>query len=149
MPIRRLLLCLLLPALLAACACSDDNDDECDLVREARAREACKASRNPSAPTPLPEPPKVHSFEFRVTGTLSGATIALTSTSEGTTTLTTDVPWFATIRSTRTLMFLSLSAQASGYGTLTVQLFVDGVLFREATTTGFDPKVAISGQWTD
>jgi hypothetical protein len=143
---RRLL--ALLPAALAAAACSDNNAD-CEDLEDPQQRLDCVGGRdNPAAPTPPPPPPRVHDFEFRVTGTLAGATIALTSTSEGTTTITTDLPWFATIKSPRTQMFLGLTAAAFGIGTVTVQLFVDGVLFREATVTGIDPKASISGQWS-
>jgi hypothetical protein len=144
---RRAFIASLLP--LAACACSDEEDD-CEKVHDAEAREACKAARNPTAPTPIPEPPRVHDFEFRVTGTVRRVDISHSSTTEGTTLLTTDLPWFATIRSTRTLMFMALTVSAGEFeqGSLTAQLFVDGQLFREAHATGFAPQVSISGQWS-
>ena len=128
---RRLFLAAL-PLLAGACTIEDERDHP---------------DASPTAPSPPPAPPKVHDFEFRVTGTLRGVDVALNSTAEGTTSITTDLPWFATVRSTRTSMFLSLAAQGLGFGTLTVQLFVDGQLFREATSSGFDPRAAISGQW--
>jgi len=147
---RRVFLAAVLPVLAAACACDDDEDD-CDQVHDAEAREACKAARNPGpAPTPIPEPAKVHDFEFRVTGTVRRVDISHSSTTEGTTLLTTDLPWFATIRSTRTLMFMAVTVSAGEFeqGSLTAQLFVDGQLFREAHATGFAPQVSISGQWS-
>ena len=83
-----------------------------------------------TAPTPVPTPPAVHVIDFRVTGTDPGTVeIALTSTQEGTSTIRTTLPWFASLKTTRTAMFLSLSAQDRDFfsGTVTVQIFVDGV----------------------
>jgi hypothetical protein len=146
---RRAFLASLLP--LAACACSDE--EQCEDIDNRHDRKQCLADRDggsPTAPTPPPAPePTVHTFEFRVTGTVRRVDISHASTSEGTTLLTTDLPWFATIRSTRTLMFLSLTTTSALFeeGTLTAQLFVDGQLFREAHATGFQPSVTISGQW--
>jgi len=151
---RRLFLSAVLPVLAAACACSDEED--CEDIDDRHERRQCLADRNgenPTKPTPIeepPPPPPVHSFEFRVTGTVRRVDISHSSTTEGTTLLTTDLPWFATIRSTRTLMFLSLVVSSALFeeGTLTAQLFVDGQLFREAHATGFQPTVTISGQWS-
>jgi hypothetical protein len=145
---RRAFLASLLP--LAACACSDE--EQCEDIEDKHRRLECVADRNgnPTAPTPPPAPaPTVHTFEFRVTGTVRRVDISHSSTTEGTTLLTTDLPWFATIRSTRVLMFLALTVAAREFdeGSLTAQLFVDGQLFREAHATGVGPTVTISGQW--
>jgi hypothetical protein len=150
---RRHFLSAVLPVLAAACACSDE--EQCEDLDNREMRRRCLADRdggNPNKPTPVPEPepePQVHTFEFRVTGTVRRVDISHSSTSEGTTLLTTDLPWFATIRSTRVLMFLALTVAAREFdeGTLTAQLFVDGQLFREAHATGLGPTVTISGQW--
>jgi hypothetical protein len=148
---RRAFLASLAPV-LAACACSDDA--QCEDLEDKRERLDCVANRNgdsPTAPTPPPPPePAVHTFEFRVTGTVRRVEISHSSTTEGTTLLTTDLPWFATIRSARTLMFLSLKVASTPFseGTLTAQLFVDGQLFREAHSSGVEPAVDISGQWS-
>ena len=135
---RRLFL-IGLPLLAVAAACEDDkghhrHDDPVT-----------------PAPTPVPEPtPKVHEFEFRVNGTVLGQLdISMTNTAEGSTLIRSDIPWFVIVRSTRTFMFLSLEASAIGFGKLTVQIFVDGQLFREATADGFDPVASISGQWAE
>lgn len=99
-----------------------------------------------AAPSVLP---KTHEFEFRVNGTVTGQVdVSLASTAEGTTLLRTDVPWFVTVKSTRTFMFLSLSASSTGFGKLTVQIFVDGQLFRESSADGIEPVCSISGQWS-
>jgi len=135
--LHRLLLALPLLGLMAGCTtlcgCSEDKGDTV-------------------APTPLPTPPAVHTIDFRVTGTDPGTVeIALTSTQEGTSTIRTNLPWFSSFQTTRTSMFLSLSAQDRDFfsGTVTVQIYVDGVLFREASVTGFNPGASINGQWTD
>jgi hypothetical protein len=103
-------------------------------------------SPTPAGPTPLP---KAHEFEFRVNGTVEGLLdIGMSNSAEGTTLIRSDLPWFVTVKSTRTSMFLSLEAQSfDGFGTLTVQIFVDGELFREASSDGFAPRASISGQW--
>jgi hypothetical protein len=130
---------LLLPLLLVSgcstlCGCSDEKD------------------RSPTAPTVVvPPAPVVHEVEFRVTGTDPGVIeISLTSTQEGTTTLRTNLPWFASFRSTRSSQFLALQAKDVGFfvGTVTVQIFVDGQLFRESSVNGFAPTAEISGQWS-
>jgi len=135
----RVLSLLLLPLVLVSgcstlCGCSDEKD------------------RSPTAPTVVvPPAPAVHTIEFRVTGTDPGVVeIALTSSQEGTTTLRTTLPWFASFRSTRASQFLALEATDLGFfsGTVTVQIFVDGVLFRESTVSGFNPTAEISGQWS-
>ena len=136
--LRRLLPFLLMPVLFAGCTtlcgCSDEND------------------RSPTAPTPPPPaPPAVHVIDFRVTGTDPGTVeITLTSTQEGTSTIRTALPWFSSLKTTRTQLFLSLSAKDIGFytGTVTVQILVDGVLFREASVTGFNPVAAVDGQWS-
>ena len=137
--LRRLLPFLLMPVLMAGCTtlcgCSDEKTDHTG-----------------PAPTPLPTPTPVHVIDFRVTGTDPGTVeIALTSTQEGTSTIRTNLPWFSSFQTTRTSMFLSLSAQDRDFfsSTVTVQIYVDGVLFREASVTGFNPGASINGQWTD
>jgi hypothetical protein len=128
-----------LPLLVAAVACESDKDHH------------HRDDPVTPAPTPVPEPtPKTHEFEFRVNGTVSGQVdISMTNTAEGSTLIRSDLPWFVTVRSVRTFMFLSLEAAAIGEGKLTVQIFVDGQLFREATADGFDPSASISGQWAE
>lgn len=131
---RRLFLASL-PLLAAAC------------VRDNKVVVQDKDNPDNVGPTPLP---KVHEFEFRVNGTVRGQVdIAMSNTAEGTTLINSDIPWFVTIKSTRTIMFLSLSASAFGFGKLTVQLFVDGQLFREASADGIDPSCSVSGQWSE
>jgi hypothetical protein len=103
----------------------------------------------PTTPTPLPPAPTVHTFVFQVVGPFDGpADITVVSSTEGTSQVRSTLPWFATIRSTRTQMFLSIEANGQGFGDLTVQIWVDGTLFREAVAQGDFPTAAVSGTWT-
>jgi hypothetical protein len=98
-----------------------------------------------------PTPVQVHVIEFRATGTDPGTMeISQTSSQEGTTTVRTTLPFFTSLKTTRTSMFLALTARDIGFfvGTVTVQIFVDNVLFREASVSGFNPTASISGQWS-
>ena len=135
---RRAFLTGLLP-LIAACDIVDKRENKDD-------------DNDGTAPTPVPEPPRVNEFEFRVTGDMRRVMITISSTTEGITKVITDLPWFTTIRSTRESMFLSISAEAEqdvgNLGTIVVQIFVNGLLFREASASGFDPAAAVSGSWT-
>lgn len=120
------------------------------LLAAACVRDNTIVTKDPDGGDTGPTSVKVHSIEFRATGTDPGTMeITQTSTQEGTTTVRTDLPWFSTLKTTRTSMFLSLSAKDIGFfmGTVTVQILVDGELFREASVSGFNPTAAISGQW--
>jgi hypothetical protein len=97
-------------------------------------------------PTPVL---KEHKIEFRVLGTVSSVDIAYSTTEEGANLLTTNVPWFALSHTTSSEIFLSISASSFDFGDLEVQIFVDGVLFREARASGFEPKVSVSGSWSE
>lgn len=103
---------------------------------------------NPAAPT-VPEVVKPTEVEFRVLGDTGAATIRYGSAQEGTSQVTSLPPWFATQKTTRESIFLTVSAEAPGStGFLQVQIIVNGQLFREASASGFDPKVAVSGLFT-
>jgi len=84
------------------------------------------------APTPVPAP-VTHTVEFRVLGTVPLADITYGNAQDGTTATETTVPWAASFKTTRTSLFVYLKAQSSFSGTITAQIFVDGVLFREAS----------------
>lgn len=87
------------------------------------------ADASPVAPTPLAVS---HTIEFRALGTAPGVEITYGSAQEGTTVITTLVPWSASFKTTRTNLFVFLTAKAQGFGHLSVQIFIDGELFREA-----------------
>ena len=100
---------------------------------------------NPAAPEPVVVS---HLVEYRVTGTIS-VTITASDTQEGMSITTTGLPWFQTFKITQDT-FLYLDAVASNqddFGIIHIQIFVDGKLFREAVANGFNPKLAVSGEF--
>jgi len=128
---------LLLVALVVAAGCSSDNP---------------RATRDPLiAPTPLPTPvPQPTHVEYRVTGTIRDVTITYSNSVQGTTQVTTDLPWFVAFDTFTPTTFVYLQADAPkenvDEGSLLVQIFVDGAIFREARAFGFVPSVAASGE---
>jgi hypothetical protein len=146
----RLIRCLavVLPLVLAV-GCEDDCPDP---------ERTCETRRPlpPVGPSPLDPPPAplVHVIEFRVLGTLQQRVdIRYSTTQEGTTILTTQVPWSITHRTAAASSFLTLAAAVSldpdnfdpDRVRLQVQILVDGQLFREADAIGFEPTVTVSG----
>ena len=130
---------VLLPVLLLLASCSDNDR---------------RGLRDPPTeePTPIPPAPTPLRIDYRVTGTIPNTQITYFSSSQGTTQTTTDLPWFLSYQTTDASTFVYLAATAPTdnllEGTLTVQIFVDGVLFREARSSGFTPSVTISGEVT-
>ena len=96
------------------------------------------------APTPVVV---THTIEFRALGTVSNADVSYGSAQEGTTTITTSVPWSASFKTTRTNLFVYVTGTAEASGALTVQIFIDGELFREADRVNLFPgdQVQASG----
>jgi Mycobacterium membrane protein len=82
------------------------------------------------APTPTPSS---HTVEYRVTGTTGSARISYGNAQDGTTDLDTVLPWVAQFRTTKQSIFVFLKATPINFGSLRVQIFVDGSLFREAS----------------
>ena len=139
---KKLLLVLLL--VCPACACGDDNNS-CEDIENIEVRQQCLEGRNPTAPTPNPIA-RFYTVEYRVIGTTHRAKIVYASTIHGTTELVTGLPWFASFRTNNDRVFVSLYARAEDIGTVRVQILVDGVLFREASTDGFfGTEVEVSG----
>jgi hypothetical protein len=109
--------------------------------------------RAPLAPSPLPEPtPPPVTIEYRVTGTIPGTRITYFSSLQGTTQVATDLPWAISYQAGPLPAFVYLAAEAPfdnvTNGTLVVQIFVGGVLFREARGSGFVISIAASGEVT-
>jgi hypothetical protein len=130
----RLLALLLLVPLLA---CSNDNG---------RA-----GLRDPTTePTPVTPPPATLRVDYRVTGTIANTRITYFSSLQGTSQVQTDLPWAISYQTTDLHPFLYLQAESPAdnflEGSLVVQVFVNGVLFREARGSGFIVTVAISGE---
>ncbi|RPJ53476.1 MAG: hypothetical protein EHM24_32835 [Acidobacteria bacterium] len=145
---RALSLAALVLLLGGAVACSDDCPDP---------QNVCETRRPlpPVGPSPLDPPtPLVHVIEFRVLGTLGQKVDIRYSTSqEGTTILSTQVPWSITHRTSATSSFLTLAAAIDldednfdpDPVRVQVQIIVDGQLFREADAIGLEPTVTVSG----
>jgi hypothetical protein len=111
----------------------------------------------PSAPSP---PPVQHTIEYRVVGQVSEATVSYGNAQQGTTDLVTLLPWAASFKTSRTTLFVYLSAHSFEEGVLRVQIFVDGDLYREAATDGLATSVVsvsgtvqlsstIAGEWME
>jgi hypothetical protein len=131
----RAIVMLSLVAALSVAACSDNGRTS---LRDP-----------PAGPTPVPEPSDVR-VDYRVTGThVRNVHITYFSSSQGTTQVTTDLPWSITYRTPDLHPFVYLQADTpidqNDEGTLVVQIFVNGLLFREAHATGFELEVAASG----
>jgi hypothetical protein len=98
-------------------------------------------------PIPIPDPLRV---DYRVLGTnVRAVEITYFSSTQGTAQTRTDLPWFLTYQTRDPSVFVYLSAAAPLdplEGTLIVQIFLDGVLFREARSSGFAPSVTVSGE---
>lgn len=129
---RRLFLVALAP-LVAACT-KIYNDGE--------------KSRVTPSPSPTPVPVETHEFEYRVNGSVEGpVNFAFADSTNGTTFMSSTLPWFTSFKSNRESLFLSLKVDAFTVGTLVAQIFVDGQLFREAVSDGTDSSISVSGQW--
>lgn len=147
---RRAFLVSLLP--LAACACADDFDcgSEPDSAED-RKKQLLECEAPPAAPSPVPPPQVANNIEFRVLGDVlfdpgtNGADIQFGTTQEGTARVLSTLPWFSSTKTFRDSLFIILNVSATGFGLVQAQIIVNGELFREATATGFNPKVALSG----
>jgi hypothetical protein len=108
-----------------------------------------KVYNQPASPSnPVSPDPVVvsHLVEFRVTGTINTATITASDSQEGMELISTGLPWFKSFKITQDT-FLYLDASSFDTGVLHVQIYVDGSIFREAFANGFEPKIAVSGQF--
>jgi|KBSMisStaDraftv2_1062788.scaffolds.fasta_scaffold00662_9 hypothetical protein len=103
----------------------------------------------PSAPsTPTPTPPVVvrHTIEFRALGTTRAASLQYGSAQEGSTDISTIVPWSSSFTTTRSTLFVFITGRPDEFGfELRVQIFIDGELFREAATDGLGAAASASG----
>jgi len=132
MPARYLPLALVL---VVAAACSNEASGQRDPL-------------NPTAPTP--PPPATLRIDYRVTGDIPNTQITFFTATQGTTEVKTDLPWTISYTSADLHPFLFLAAETPitnfTNGTIDVQIFVNGVLFREARGSGFTISVSASGE---
>ena len=104
-----------------------------------------------SIPTPIPEPV---TFEFRVLGdpgNISRADIRWSTTQEGTSLVSTQLPWTARVRTLEGSSFLTLTARQTSFDPISflhVQILVNDRVFREASAPGPDASVSVSGTFT-
>jgi len=93
-------------------------------------------------------------IEFRVTGNALGARIRISDAVNGLNQITTTLPYTFTVTTSLDSMFVSLESTPTGYSSLvtgpfhSVQIFTNGTLFREASSTDFFlSTVSVSGTW--
>lgn len=108
----------------------------------------------PSTTTDKPTTPVKHTIQFRVIGNATSARVRYSTPLDGLGQVVTSLPWFDTLTVSGDSLFLSLEAAPLSYGFgvlypfLSVQIVVDGNVFREATTQDFLlAPLATSGQW--
>ena len=116
---------------------------------------------NPNSPSPTPIPPNgggnptpvtSTKIEFRVGGNIQSARIRFSNAVDGTSQVITTLPYNTTITTTESSMFLSLEATPISYSTglypfMSVQIFVNGVLFRESVSNDYFSTLSVSGTW--
>jgi hypothetical protein len=107
---------------------------------------------SPTTPTPTAPAPNTDRIEYVVQGAnlLGPATIRFDDPLNGLTLTTSDLPYVATATNTDPSAFLYV--EASGFGqflqsTLQVQIFVNGRIFREGSSTGFTMFASASGTY--
>lgn len=110
---------------------------------------------NPTSPTPAPT---LNTFEYRVIGNPGNfrrTDIRWSSTQEGTSLVSSQLPWTSSIRTFDNSSFLTLSARQISLGAdedditfLQIQVLVNGSVFREASAPGPNASVSVTGQWT-
>jgi hypothetical protein len=95
------------------------------------------------APTPV-APPVPDRIEYRVIGTFDRVTVRHSNQQDGTTQLTTGLPYVTSFTTLAESMFVSLDVSARGEGFLQVQIMVNGAVVREATSTTEDPRLQLN-----
>jgi hypothetical protein len=141
-------LAIILGAALLVLGCSDTNI----IVPTAP---TTYGTPTPTPGSPVPVPVQVAKIEFRVTGNALGARVRYATSVDGSSQVTTALPFLFPVSVTgQSSLFLSLDATPTGYSVLTttpfmaVQIFVNGVLFREATSADFFlSTISASGTW--
>jgi hypothetical protein len=129
---RRFLLTAFLLSVVTVSGCTkiyDDDDDE-------------------DGPLTTPAPVvKADVIEFRVSGSFPSAIVRHSDSINGLTQVSTGLPYFASVSSTRENIFLSLESSAVGIGNLQIQILVNGMLFRESNSTTFSPALSVNGTY--
>lgn len=125
-------------AMIGVSACSDVNV-------ESPTRASDTSNSNNSA---------MSKIEFRVTGNATSVRIRSSDSNNGLSQVITTLPYTNTFTTSNDSLFLSLDATPINYSALTVfpflsvQIFVNGILFREATSNEFLLNtLSVNGTW--
>ena len=93
-------------------------------------------------------------LEFRVNGNATSARIRYSNPIDGLSQVVTVLPYLTSVKTTDTSLFLSIEATPLSYPSLvsfpflSVQIFVNGNLFREASSSEFVLNtISVSGNW--
>lgn len=118
-----------------------------------RPSEIPRGTEPPKSTTTVPVT-QTSRIEFRVAGNATSARVRFTNAQDGTTILTTTLPYVTTVTTTESSMFVSLEATPISYPFssatpfLSVQIFVNGSLFREAIAEDYSySTLSVSGTW--
>jgi len=105
-------------------------------------------------PPPGTTPTTGNRIEYRVTGNALGARVRYSNANDGLTQTVTSLPFSIAVFTNEQSLFVSLEATPTGYPLttvfpfLSVQIFVNGSLFREASSNEiFLTTIAASGTW--
>ncbi len=109
----------------------------------------------PTGPAYNPNPPVTrNSIEFRVSGNATAAIIRYADPINGSSQVATALPFVVELNTSQQVIFLSLDVTPTAFPFfipapfLSAQIFVNGYLFREATTTStLFNTISVSGTW--
>ncbi len=95
------------------------------------------APRPAATPTPSPSPAPTHTVTYKIGGTAERADLTY-STPSGQEQRDASVPWRRSFKDVRedTFDFFSIAAQNQGRGTITCEIYVDGVKVKAAESIG-------------
>ena len=109
---------------------------------------------SPDAVARNPTTPKNVKIEYRVSGNATSVRIRFSNNEDGLSQVVTTLPYTNTFSTESDSLFVSLDVTPISYSALTTfpflsaQIFVDGKLFREATSNEFLLNtLAVSGTW--
>jgi len=112
------------------------------------------SSTSPSSPNGGSNPPSGFNgrdvIEYRVNGIAPSATIRYFNSFDGLTQVVTTIPFSTRVELKSTSLFLSLDASTGPFNVstfLSVQIFVNGIIFKEASTNGLNPSLSVSGTY--
>lgn len=92
-------------------------------------------------------------IDFRVNGNAAQVKLRFSNPIDGLTQVVTTLPYFISLDTDRSAIFLSLEVTpilfttGANYPFLSAQIFVNGTLFREATSSDYNTTITASGNW--